>query len=152
MKFLIAAIGKAKTDSPEMRLMAEYSKRISGKLAVKEFDIKHSDTSTRIAKESEALLGACKGYDKIIALDERGKDLGSRELANTIANWQQKGASSIAFIIGGADGLSDEVRKSAHLLLAFGRATWPHMMVRAMLTEQIYRAQTITDGHPYHRD
>jgi 23S rRNA (pseudouridine1915-N3)-methyltransferase len=152
MKLLIAASGKMKEASSEAALLREYTKRLSWKVTVKEFDIKHADTTTRQMKEAESLLGACEGYEKLIALDERGKDLSSRELAKQFSTWQQQGASSVAIIIGGADGLHESVRKKAHLLLAFGRATWPHMLVRAMLAEQLYRVSTILENHPYHRD
>lgn len=148
MKLLLAAIGKAKTASPEARMVAEYQKRLTWKFTLKELESKTANKT----KEAELLLSACSGFDKVVALDERGKELSSRELADTIARWQQQGASSLAFIIGGADGLDESVRKRADLTLAFGRATWPHMLVRAMLAEQIYRAQTIIEGHPYHRD
>lgn len=151
MKLLIAAIGKMKDASPEAALLREYSKRLSWKLAVKEFDIKHADTATRQQKEADALLTACEGYERIIALDERGKDLGSRELAQQFSAWQQQGASSVALIIGGADGLHESVRKKANLTIAFGRATWPHMLVRAMAAEQLYRIWAILENHPYHR-
>ena len=152
MKITLAAIGKMKAGSPEAQLVAEYTKRLAWKVTVKEFDIKHQDAATRQAKEIEALLGATQGCDVLIALDERGKDASSRELAQTFAQWQQRGLSHVGIIIGGADGLNDTVRKQAKLLLAFGRATWPHMMVRAMLAEQLYRISTILDNHPYHRD
>lgn len=152
MKILIAAIGRMKDGSPEAQILKEYQKRLSWKLAVKEFDIKHADTATRQQKEAEALMAACGGYEKIIALDENGKDLKSREFAAQLSGWQQQGVSSVALIIGGADGLHETIRKTAHLTLAFGRATWPHMLVRAMLAEQLYRAASILENHPYHRD
>ena len=152
MKLLIAAIGKMKDGSPEALLMREYSKRLPWKLTVREIEPKPTDDATRKAKEAELLLAACDGYDIIIALDERGRDLPSRELAKHISQWQGQGMSSIAVIIGGADGLDESVRRKATLLLAFGRATWPHMLVRAMLTEQLYRAAMILENHPYHRD
>ncbi len=120
--------------------MREYIKRLPWKITIKE------------CKDDGAMLAACGGCEKIIALDERGKDLPSREIAAQFGNWQQQGISSIGIIIGGADGLSDELRKKTHLLLAFGRATWPHMLVRAMLAEQLYRVSSILENHPYHRD
>lgn len=132
--------------------MREYIKRLPWKIAVKEYEIKHSDASTRQRKEADALLLACEGCERIIALDERGKDMGSRDFSKYFVNWQQEGISSIALIIGGADGLLEEVRKKANLTIAFGRATWPHMLVRAMLSEQLYRVSTILENHPYHRD
>jgi len=152
MKLTIAASGKMKDGSPEAMLLREYIKRLPWKITLKEFEIKHADTATRQMKEAEALLGACTGCEKIIALDEHGKDLSSRELAKQFSDWQQQGISSAGLMIGGADGLHESVRKKAHLVLAFGRATWPHMLVRAMLAEQLYRVSTILEGHPYHRD
>lgn len=152
MKILIAAIGRMKDGSPESQILKEYQKRLAWKMTVKEFDIKHADTPSRQQKEAEALLGACEGYEKLIALDERGKNLKSREFAAQFSSWQQQGISSVAIVIGGADGLAESVRKKAHLTLAFGSATWPHMLVRAMLAEQIYRAASILENHPYHRD
>jgi 23S rRNA (pseudouridine1915-N3)-methyltransferase len=140
MKLTIAAIGKMKDASPEAALMREYIKRLPWKITIKE------------CKDDSAMLAACGACEKIIALDERGKDLPSREIAAQFGNWQQQGISSIGIIIGGADGLSDSLRKKTHLLLAFGRATWPHMLVRAMLAEQLYRVSTILENHPYHRD
>ncbi|HAE02350.1 MAG TPA: 23S rRNA (pseudouridine(1915)-N(3))-methyltransferase RlmH, partial [Rhodospirillaceae bacterium] len=84
--------------------------------------------------------------------DETGDDLTSRKLAAKFQTWQDSGTSDLVFLIGGADGLSDGLRQSASLLIRFGRVTWPHMLVRPMLAEQIYRCRQILDGHPYHRD
>ena len=88
----------------------------------------------------------------VVALDERGESLSSRELAGRIGSWRDGGQSDIAFAIGGADGLDPSIRERAGLVLSFGRLTWPHQLARAMLAEQIYRAQQILAGHPYHRD
>lgn len=139
MKILIAAIGKAK-DSPEQELMREYLKRLPWKAACKE------------CKDDAGLLAACEGYDRLVALDEKGKTLSSREFSDQLGRWQQQGHSSFAFIIGGADGLGDAVRKKAHLAWSLGRVTWPHMLVRALLAEQLYRAWSMLTRHPYHRD
>ena len=108
-------------------------------------------TSRLPQKEGELLLSAVPEGGVIIALDERGKHLSSEEFAHRLGTWQDNGIPAAAFLIGGADGHSPEVRQKAHLLLAFGKMTWPHMLARAMLAEQIYRAKTILDGHPYHR-
>ena len=145
MRVLIAAIGKAKA-SPEHQLYTDYIKRLKWKMDCREF------AGAGKEREGELLLNACKGYEKLIALDESGKPLSSREFAQTISNWQQQGASSFAFIIGGADGLSDEVLKKSHLVWSLGRVTWPHMLVRALLAEQLYRAWSLLNNHPYHRD
>ena len=140
MRITLAAIGKMKDASPEAMLLREYIKRLPWKFTLKE------------CKDDAAMLLACADCDVLIALDERGKELSSRELAQHIGAWQQQGLSSMGIIIGGADGLSEDARKRAKLVLAFGRATWPHMLVRAMIAEQLYRAHTIINGHPYHRE
>jgi 23S rRNA (pseudouridine1915-N3)-methyltransferase len=85
-------------------------------------------------------------------MDERGKSLPSLKFADKIRDLQNQGRSHIQFIIGGADGLGDDIRKRADLLLSFGAQTWPHMLARVMLLEQIYRCQQILSGHPYHRE
>ncbi len=151
MRILITAIGKAKA-SPELSLTQDYLKRLPWKVDIKEHDVKLDDAAKRKAKEAELLLESCKGYDKIIALDEKGKQFTSREFAQQLKDWQQQGASSFAFVIGGADGHDAALLKKAHLTWSFGKSTWPHMLVRAMLAEQLYRAQSIISGHPYHRD
>ncbi len=89
--------------------------------------------------------------DVTVVLDETGVNLSSQALAARFAGWREAGRREILFIIGDADGHSAEVLGRAELCLAFGAATWPHLLVRAMLAEQIYRAFTILDGHPYHR-
>lgn len=139
MKILIAAVGKAKA-GPELTLYNDYVKRLPWKVACKE------------VKDDAGLEAACDGYDKIIALDENGEALGSRDFAGKLGRWQQQGNSSFAFVIGGADGLTPGLRKKAHLLWSLGKVTWPHMLVRGLLAEQLYRAHSIMTGHPYHRD
>ena len=88
---------------------------------------------------------------RTVLLDERGKQLTSEELAALIGRWRDDGVREARFMIGAADGHDDAARTGADLLLAFGAATWPHLMVRAMLAEQLYRATSILAGHPYHR-
>lgn len=151
MKILISAIGKAKA-SPQQQLYLDYIKRLPWKVEGKEFDVKITDTAARKAREAELLLASCVGYEYIIALDESGSLLSSREFSEHLGSWQQQGISSFAFIIGGADGLDVSVLKKAKLVWSFGRVTWPHMLVRGMLAEQLYRAHSVLSGHPYHRD
>lgn len=148
MKLLIAAIGKAKTSSPAHQLYLDYAKRLPWKLECREFDVRPADKE----KEAEKLLAACKGFDRVIALDESGKTLSSAEFSTQLKQWQQQGHSSFAFLIGGANGLDARVLKAAHLVWSLGRVTWPHMLVRGMLAEQLYRAYTLQTGHPYHRE
>ena len=88
---------------------------------------------------------------KIIALDEGGKMFSSVEFAKKIKNYGDYGQSNLAFIIGGADGLGEEIKQRADLILSFSKMTFPHLMIRAFLMEQIYRASTIINNHPYHR-
>jgi 23S rRNA (pseudouridine1915-N3)-methyltransferase len=86
-----------------------------------------------------------------VLLDERGKAMASEDFAALLGRWRDEGVRETRFVIGAADGHSDAERAAADLLLAFGPATWPHMIARAMLMEQLYRATTILAGHPYHR-
>ncbi len=151
MKVMFAAIGKAKA-SPEHQLYLDYTKRLPWKIESREFDVKLENPSQRKTKEAEHLLAACKGYGRMVALDESGRPLSSREFADSLKNWQQQGYSSVAFVIGGADGLDDSILKQANLVWSLGRVTWPHMLVRALLAEQLYRAHSILTNHPYHRD
>ncbi len=88
---------------------------------------------------------------RTILLDERGRDLSSEKLAATLGGWRDDGIREARFVLGAADGHSAAERAEADLLLAFGAATWPHLLARAMLAEQLYRATTIIAGHPYHR-
>jgi 23S rRNA (pseudouridine1915-N3)-methyltransferase len=87
-----------------------------------------------------------------IALDERGEALSSTSLAKRLEAWRDGGKREARFLVGAADGLTDDERKSADLLLSFGAATWPHLLARAMLAEQLFRATSILANHPYHRE
>lgn len=89
---------------------------------------------------------------RLIALDERGRPWTSRELADRLGQWRDQGTATSAFAIGGAEGLGRAVIERADAVLSLGAMTWPHLLVRGMLLEQLYRAQQILAGHPYHRD
>lgn len=109
----------------------------------------------RQAKEAELLLGAVPPGDSIILLDERGKNMRSREIAGMIEKQRDEGAGGLHFVIGGADGFGPSLSKDHPRVrgtMSFGAATWPHMLCRVMLAEQLYRAMTLLAGHPYHRD
>jgi 23S rRNA (pseudouridine1915-N3)-methyltransferase len=149
----IIAVGKMQR-GPEHDLVTEYLKRLPWKTQVAEVEVKKNAATSaeRKAREAEKLLAAIPDGSAIITLDENGKALKSRQFAAKIDDWQMAGYSSLAFIIGGADGLDASLLAKADLKLAFGTLTWPHMMVRVMLAEQIYRAWSINTGHPYHRD
>lgn len=146
MKATILAIGKCKKNSPEAALVAEYLKRSSWEIVIKEKDNSSQED------EAKFLQNNIPHGAKIIVLDERGENLKSLELAKRIENWQLGGCSELCFLIGGADGHLQSTRDKADLLLSFGKLTLPHMLMRAVLSEQIYRIQTIIAGHPYHRE
>jgi 23S rRNA (pseudouridine1915-N3)-methyltransferase len=103
-------------------------------------------------REGELILAALPSRVALVALDGRGIPWSSRLLAERIAAWRDEGLSDIAFAIGGAEGLHSAVLDRADAILSLGPMTWPHLLVRGMLLEQLYRAQQILAGHPYHRD
>ena len=102
--------------------------------------------------QGERLLGQVPVGAVVVALDETGKTLNSVAFAEKLKVWRDEGVRDVAFLIGGADGLDDAVRNRADLVMSFGAMTWPHLLVRGLLAEQIYRAQCILSGHPYHRE
>ena len=120
--------------------MARYQKRIAWPLAITELP----ETGGRVADPLAPM--------KIIAFDESGEALTSIAFAKLLEQWRDSGVRETRFLIGAADGLSQAERASADRLVSFGTATWPHLMVRAMLAEQLYRSTTIIAGHPYHRE
>ena len=152
MKLNILAIGRARR-SPEADLTADYLRRIGpagrvlglGPGALIELEGRDK------AAESAALIAKIPAGAKVAALDERGQIMGSEDFAALLGDWRDQGAREACFVIGGADGHTEALRERADMLLAFGRMTWPHMLARAMLSEQLYRAVSILGGHPYHR-
>jgi 23S rRNA (pseudouridine1915-N3)-methyltransferase len=106
----------------------------------------------RRAREAALLLTGLPKGAVIVALDEKGKSLTSRQFADTLAGWRDGGEQEIAFLIGGADGLDKVVLSKARLTLSLSAMTWPHLLARVMLLEQLYRAWSLQTGHPYHRD
>jgi len=125
--------------SPEAELVARYEKRIAWPLRLTELP----ETGGRIPEP----LTPCR----TVLLDERGLQLGSEEFAEVLRGWRDDGIREARFMIGAADGHDEAGRSRADLLLAFGKATWPHLLARAMLLEQLFRATSILAGHPYHR-
>ena len=146
MKVYIIAIGKCKKNSAEKAIIEEYIKRSAWDIIIKEKDNSNQED------EAKFLLQSVPNGAKVIVLDERGENIKSQELAKKIENWQLSGCSEICFLIGGADGHLEQTRKRADLVLSFGKLTLPHILMRAVLAEQIYRVQTIINGHPYHRE
>ena len=146
MKVTILAIGKCKRNSPEAVLIGEYVKR-----SYWDVQIKEKDNATQ-AEEARFLLENIPHGAKVVVLDERGVNIKSTELAAKIESWMLDGCSEICFLIGGADGHLSSTRERADLLLSFGKLTLPHMLMRVVLAEQIYRVGTIINHHPYHRE
>lgn len=152
MRLTLIAVGRSKK-GPEHELFASYIKRLRPSLEVIEVEEKRrlSDAEL-VAKEGELILSKVPDGAHVVALDERGKPMTSRAFASFMANQEDSGTRDMVFVIGGANGLAEDVCARANRLLGFGPQTWPHMLVRGMLAEQIYRAQSIQAGHPYHRD
>jgi 23S rRNA (pseudouridine1915-N3)-methyltransferase len=147
----IHAIGRAAGHAHYQPLFAEYQKRLGKTVRVEEWEIKKTlDPLSRQIAENAILLEQCSPASFVIALDSRGIAQTSEAFAARLAQIAEQGRP-IVFLIGGSDGLTDAVRKRANLLISFGQLTWPHMLARAMLLEQLYRVHTIHVGHPYHK-
>lgn len=125
---------------PEADLVDRYMKRVAWPWRITELP------------DQGGKLPAREPATALVVLDEKGRDLPSTEFARILERWRDDGRREARFMIGAADGHDETLRDEADLLLAFGRATWPHMMARAMLAEQIWRATSIVAGHPYHRE
>lgn len=147
----IVAVGRLKR-GPFTELAAFYRERLRTPLTLIEVEARKGGTDTaRTAEEGRLLLQALPPGALVVALDERGRSLNSVEFA-TLVGETRHAARPLAFVLGGADGLSAELRARADRMMAFGQATWPHQLARVMLLEQLYRAETILAGHPYHRE
>ena len=125
---------------PEAELVDRYLKRIAWPVKMTELP----DRGGRVPPAADNAV--------TVLLDEKGEMLGSAELARRLEQWRDGGKREARFLIGGADGFTEAERRSADLLLSFGRATWPHLLARAMLAEQLFRATSILANHPYHRE
>jgi 23S rRNA (pseudouridine1915-N3)-methyltransferase len=159
MRLTIAAVGRSR-ESPEQALTDLYCERarlLAPKLGISKLELVVVDTSraatadARMKEEADKLGRKVPSGGHLIALDEAGKAMTSDAFARRLRELADTGARDLAFVIGGPDGLAPLLRDGARERLAFGPQTWPHLLVRAMLAEQIYRALTILAGHPYHR-
>lgn len=139
MRLHVVARGKI-ARSPEAELVERYAKRIVWPLTLTELP------------ESGGRVPEAMSPSRTVVLDERGRDLTSAEFAALLGRWRDDGVREARFLIGAADGHDATQRASADLLLRFGAATWPHLLARAMLLEQLWRATSIIAGHPYHRE
>ena len=152
MRITLTAVGKAKAGAVT-DLYDHYRARLRWPVTLKEVE-ERRPLKTDLLKEREGalLLAALPRGARVVALDEGGKDMTSRQFADLLRRWQDDGVQDLAFMIGGADGLSKAARQAADAILCLGRMTWPHMLVRGLLVEQLFRAECILAGHPYHRD
>jgi 23S rRNA (pseudouridine1915-N3)-methyltransferase len=159
MRLIVIAVGRMK-QGPERELAERYRKRfdeIGRKLGFRGLDIheipesRAREAQARIAGEAAAIAALVPENSVLVTLDERGDNIDSVGLARHLGRFRDQSVANTVFVIGGADGLSPDLRAKQKLGLAFGTATWPHQLVRVMLLEQLYRAATILAGHPYHR-
>jgi 23S rRNA (pseudouridine1915-N3)-methyltransferase len=159
MRMTLIAVGRAKP-GPVRDLYDHYAGRLGqggrgllGELTLKEIEERRPLPPEELKRrEAELLLAARPKGARLIALDERGKALTSSDFAALLGRWRDEGVQDLAFAIGGAGGLDPSLREAATLTLALGLMTWPHLLTRALLAEQLYRAQSILSGHPYHRE
>jgi 23S rRNA (pseudouridine1915-N3)-methyltransferase len=152
VRILIVAVGRARP-GPEKALYDHYAGRVAFPLTLREVEEKRRLPAPELMKrEADLLLGAVPAGAVLVVLDSRGKSMTSDAFGDRFRRWQDEGRRDLAFVIGGAEGLDEGLRRRADLLLSLGPQTWPHMLVRGMLAEQIFRAQCILTGHPYHRD
>jgi len=159
MRLIVAAVGRLK-EGPERALLVRYQERLAplakrlGLAPIvwhETVESRAGDAPRRREEEGAALLKLARGADFLVALDARGKALGSEAFARVLAEKRDSGAEAAGLLIGGPDGLSDGVRGAAHLQLSLGAMTLPHGLARIIVAEQLYRAATILSGHPYHR-
>jgi len=147
---IVAAVGRMK-DGPLRTLWDDYARRLGWRLELREVESKLAEGPQRTADEAALLRRAVAPAAALVALDPRGRDIDSPALAQRLARWRDEARLPVAFMIGGADGLAADLVAEAELVVAFGRQTWPHLLARVMVAEQLYRCQSILAGHPYHR-
>ena len=151
LRITIISVGKWRRD-PNQDLFNTYTKRLSWEVRLLEIqEGAKLQVSQRKNQEGIKLISALPDKAKVVVLDQSGKAFTSVEFADNLRNWRDIGDRELAFIIGGADGLDRNVLEKANLILSLSSMTWPHMLVRAMLAEQLWRAASIINNHPYHR-
>lgn len=156
MRVQLVAVGRMRADQPERAILEDYHSRFNrtgrplalGPMTETEVEDRKGGG---MAAEAELLLRAVPAGALLVTLDERGRLMSSPEFAAQLARWRDEGRQDVSFVIGGADGLAPALRDQAGFSLSFGRMVWPHMLVRVMLAEQLYRAASILAGSPYHR-
>jgi 23S rRNA (pseudouridine1915-N3)-methyltransferase len=155
MRITVVAVGRAKA-GPARDLHELYGARLSqryfGRVSLSEVEERRNLAPEALkAREAERLLAAVPAGALIVALDEAGRPMTTAAFARWLAERRDGGVQDLAFLIGGAEGLAKEIVERADLVLSLGPMTWPHLLVRGLLMEQLYRAQCIWSGHPYHR-
>ncbi len=151
LRITLAAVGRIKR-SPLSAAFDEYAKRLTWPLSVKEVEEKRPLSGEQLSNaEGELLLAALPPDATLVALEPEGKEMSSEAFAALLGRYRDEGCRDLAFVIGGADGLSDAVLARAQVKLSIGAMIWPHLLARVMLAEQLFRAQSILAGHPYHR-
>ncbi len=152
MKFHLLAIGRMRR-GPIFDLQAEYAGRLVPPPVIAEIEEKRPLPEAQLkAREAALIVAAIPDGARFVALDPRGQPWSSRDLATHLRDWADHGLGTIAFAIGGAAGLGEPVLARLDTMLSLGSMTWPHFLARIMLLEQLYRAQQILAGHPYHRE
>ena len=152
MKINILSIGKFR-NNPQKVIFDEYLCRIGWNLLLKEIEVKESFKGNKLKdREGQLIIDNIANFSRVILLDEAGQNFTSRQIAQMIVDCQNQSYHNLVFIIGGVCGVSKSVIDRADTILSFGKITMPHMMVRSILIEQIYRSYTITNNHPYHKD
>ena len=149
MKYRISIIGKIKSNDEDL-ITNKYIKRIKN-IELKQYEVKTKNKEKKISEEAEKLINSTPKNGKLILLDQEGENISSADLAKLVLIWSSNNITSINFAIGGAFGNGVKIKKSADKIIALGRLTWPHQMVKMMVAEQIYRIETIIQGHPYHK-
>ena len=149
MKYIISTIGKIRNNEEEF-ITRKYLKRIRN-IELKQYEVKIKNREKRIEEEADKLINSTPKDGKLILLDEEGVNISSSDLAKLILNWNNNNITSVNFAIGGAFGNGIKIKRTADKIIALGKLTWPHQMVKMMISEQIYRIETIIHGHPYHK-
>lgn len=153
ISYRLLAIGKLKSNAPEYSIIERLSKRLKTSLSITEIDLKAIKNPKGLNDaENQEIINNLKSSHFNIALDKDGKEYSSQGFSKFLEDIHfNHGSTEITFIIGGADGLNAKTKELCQTRLSFGKQTWPHMLARVMLIEQLYRAQCIKDGHPYHK-
>ena len=149
MKYIISTIGKVKSNDEDL-ITRKYLKRIKN-IELKQYEVKTKNKEKQLDKEADKLINSTPKNGKLVLLDEEGENLSSSDLAKLILNWNNSNITSVNFAIGGAFGNGIKIKRTADKIIALGKLTWPHQMVKLMISEQIYRIETIIHGHPYHK-